>query len=290
MSVFKKDIRKLVLLCICGLGSGFSLSSYAASTDKSATQMTSADAFECMIEPMQVIEVRSPIVGILHQLKVRRGSRIHKGQVLAVLESSVEQSAANNAKFKANAQGALVTAQRKLTAATMKAKRLEQLFAENFVSAQAKDDAVNERQVAEAELHVVNDNGQEAKLEYNQMNDELNRRIIHSPFNGVVIEQSLFPGALVGPSEGKKPIMKIAQTDQLEVTAVLPFRFFRQVHKGSHITITPEPPFSNPVKSIIQIVDPVIEATSGTFGVVARIKNDHLDFPSGIRCKMQIDK
>lgn len=245
--------------------------------------------FECMIEPNQEIEIRSPIAGILNKVPVRRGSQIRTGQPLAVLESSVEQSAAEGARFKSEAQGTLISARSKLVGATAKAQRFDQLYQEKFVSAQARDDAENDRRQAEADLHVAQDNAQHAKLEYRQMTDELNRRTLRSPFNGVVVDQYLYAGALVGPSEGKKPIMKIAQTDELAVTAILPFKYFKQIKTGSSVTIIPEPPFSTPIKSKVAIVDNVVDSTSGTFGIVAKIANAKNTFPSGIRCKMRVE-
>jgi RND family efflux transporter MFP subunit len=245
--------------------------------------------FECMIEPNQEIEIRSPIAGILSKVAVHRGSQIRTGQALAVLESSVEQSAAEGARFKSEAQGTIISAQSKLVGATAKAKRFDQLYQEKFVSAQARDDAENDRRQAEAELHVAQDNIHHAKLEYRQMAEELNRRTLRSPFNGVVVDQYLYTGALVGPSEGKKPIMKIAQTDILSVTAILPFKYFKQIKAGSNVIITPEPPFSTPVRAKVKIVDNVVDSTSGTFGVVAKIVNSKNAFPSGIRCKMKAE-
>lgn len=244
--------------------------------------------FDCMVEPAQVIEIRSPVVGLLQKVPVRRGSPIKPGDVLAVLESSVEQSAADTAKFRADARGALISAESKLAAATAKARRFQQLYEEEFVSAQARDDAENERRLAEAELHVANDNTQQARLEHRQSVDQLNRRVLRSPVHGVVVDQYLYPGSLVDTSESKKPIMKIAQTSTLSVTAVLPFRYFKSVAVGDDAQVVPEAPFSQPLRAKVKIVDRVVESTSGTFGVVAEIDNTRQQLPGGIRCKMSI--
>ena len=106
--------------------------------------------FDCLIEPAQVVEIRSPVVGILQQVHARRGQLIRKGDVLVTIESSVEQSAADTARFRSEATGPLLLAENKLRAASAKAKRYQQLFEEEFVSAQARDDAVNEKNLAES--------------------------------------------------------------------------------------------------------------------------------------------
>lgn len=244
--------------------------------------------FDCMIEPSQMIEIRSPVVGLLQQVPVRRAAIIRRGDVLAVLESGVERSAAEVARVRSEAQGALISAQNKVTAAQAKARRFQQLYDEEFVSAQARDDAVNELRLAEGELQVARDNNAQARLEHQQSVEQLNRRVLRSPVDGVVADLYLFPGSLVDSGEGKKPIMKVAKTSVLTVTGMLPFRHFQQVRVGSDLTVTPEAPFSTPLNLKVKAVDRIIESTSGTFGVIAEIDNASQRLPSGIRCKMSV--
>lgn len=273
--------RQALVLCL-GLLSGCLVTTAYVSAEPATGQ------FDCMIEPSQMIEIRSPVVGLLQQVPVRRAAIIKRGDVLAVLESGVERSAAEVARSRSEAQGALVSAQSKLAAAQAKARRFQQLYEEEFVSAQARDDAVNDMKLAEGELHVARDNSAQARLEHQQSIEQLNRRVLRSPVDGVVADLYLFPGSLVDSGEGKKPIMKVAKTSVLTVTGMLPFRYFQQVRVGSDVTVTPEAPFSTPLKLKVKAVDRIIESTSGTFGVIAEIDNVAQRLPSGIRCKMNV--
>lgn len=244
--------------------------------------------FDCMIQPAQTVEIRSPVVGLLQEVHVRRGSSIRRGDLLVSIESSVEKSAAQTARFRAQAQGGLLTAQNKLQAAREKARRFRELSEEEFVSAQARDDAEAELRTAEAELHTAKENSELAKLEYQQSNDALNRRVIRSPFDGVVVEQYLYPGALVDTGEGKKPILKIAKTDVLAAEAILPFKYFKRVNNGMAVSVVPEAPFSQTLPAKIKTVDRVIDSAAGTFGVVAELDNRKQEIPGGLRCKLGI--
>ena len=246
--------------------------------------------YDCMIEPAQVVEVRSPVAGILQQVHVRRGQPVRKGEVLVSIESSVERSAADTAGFRAQAQGALLTARNKLAAAREKAHRMEQLYQEEFVSAQARDDAAVEMRMAEAELKTAEENSELARLEHRQSLDQLNRRVLRSPFDGVVVDQYLFPGSMVDGGEAKKPILKIAQTQPLIVQAILPFQQFPQVHAGDTAMIVPEKPFTRDITVRVKTVDRVIDPAAGTFGVVAELDNARQTLPGGIRCKLKLDK
>jgi len=247
-----------------------------------------AAEFDCLIEPAQVVEVRSPVVGILQQVHARRGEFIARGAVLVTIESSVEKSAADAARFRSEAQGALLLARSKVAAGREKARRMNELLAEEFVSQQARDDAVAELKLAEAEQRSAEENVELARLEHRQSVDQLNRRVLRSPFNGVVVDQYLFPGALVDAGEGKKPILKIAQTQPLVVQAILPFRYFPEVKVGDIATVVPEKPFTREIGAPIRTVDRVIDAAAGTFGVMAEIPNAGRDLPGGIRCKLKL--
>ncbi|MDR0781151.1 MAG: efflux RND transporter periplasmic adaptor subunit [Pseudomonadales bacterium] len=247
-----------------------------------------AGEFDCMIEPAQMVEVRSPVSGILQQVHVRRGQLVSAGDVLATIESSVERSAAEAARFRAQAQGALLSAQNKVAAAREKARRMDELLEEEFVSAQARDDARAELRLAESELVAAQENSQIAKMEHRQSVDQLNRRVLRSPFDGAVVDQYLHPGSMVDGGEGRKPILKIAQTNPLVVLAILPFTLFPELHIGDAVVVVPEKPFTRETAARITTIDRVIDAAAGTFGIQVELDNAKQDLPAGIRCKLRL--
>lgn len=248
-----------------------------------------AGEFDCVIQAAQIIEIRSPVVGLLQSVQVRRGAPIRKGQVLVTIESGVERSAMDTARFRSQAQGALQVAQKKLDAARDKARRQTELFEEEFVSAQAKDDAVAELQLAEAELQSAQESSELAKLEFEESVQQVRRRELKSTVNGVVVDQYLHPGSIVDPGDSKKPILKVAQTDVLYVEANLPLRYFKQIKPGTKAKVIPEPPFSDTLSTTVNTVDKVVDAAAGTFGVVSELRNDRQEVPAGIRCKLVIE-
>ncbi len=253
-----------------------------------STLGATAAEFDCMIEPAQVVELRSPVVGILERVHARRGQTVRKGEVLVTIESSVEQSATDTARFRATAQGGLLLAANKRDAANAKAARMQELYEEEFVSAQARDDAAAELKLAQAELKTAEENAQLAKHEHRQAVDQLNRRVLRSPFDGVVMDQYLHPGSLVDSGEGKKPILKIAQTHPLAVQAILPFHHFPRVKAGAPAVVSPEAPFTRELAGRVKTVDRVIDSAAGTFGVLLEIDNARQELPGGIRCKLRL--
>lgn len=253
---------------------------------------TLAADFDCMIEPAQMVEVRSPVVGLLEKVHVTRGQSVRRGEVLVTIESSVENSAAATAQYRAQTAGPLAQAQAKVAATQAKAKRMEELYQEEFVSAQARDDAVAEYKQAQTELLAATENTELAKLEAQQAYDQLHRRTLRSPFDGVVMDQFLFPGALVDSGDNKKPILKIAQTHPLTVRSIVPYRYFPKVRVGAQATVMPEAPFNTGTLAHIVVpiktVDRVIDSAAGTFAVHLELPNAKQALPGGIRCKLRI--
>lgn len=242
---------------------------------------------DCMIEPVQIVELRSPVAGLLQEVHTRRGATVRRGQLLVSIESSVEKSAADSAAFRAQAQGALQTARHKVAAGREKSRRMSELAQEEIVSAQARDDAAAELRLAEAELKSAEEAAELARLEHRERLDALARRQLKSPFDGVVMDQYLYPGALVDGGEGKRPILKLAQTHPLAVQAILPFKLFPQLKTGMLVTVLPEAPFGGEIRATLRTVDRVIDPAAGTVGVVAELDNRDQRLPAGIRCKLR---
>lgn len=241
--------------------------------------------YECLIEPAQAVEIRSPVIGLLEKVHVRRGDRVSKGQVVAALESNAERAAADLARFKSEMTGPMVTAENKIEFSKRKFQRRRDMHADKLMSGQDKDEAENELKLAESELHLAKENKQLARIEWQQQGSLLNLRTIRSPFDGVVVDQVLYPGEVVEPGADKKPILKLAQIDPLRVHIILPIAQFSKIKPGMTAEIVPESPVNGRYMGRVKIVDRLIDAASGTFGVFVELPNPKHEIPAGLKCR-----
>lgn len=242
-------------------------------------------SFDCLIEPMQMIEVRSAVGGLIDKIAVRRGDRVTKGQVIVTLESSAERAAADSARYRAEMTGPQAVAQTKLEYARKKYERRRDMHAEKLMSGQDRDDAEGEMRSAEAELQLAEDNQRVAALESQQQSSLLNRRTIRAPFSGVVADQLLYAGEVVEPGDPKKPILKLAQLDPLRVHVILPRTAFGKVKRGMSAQVVPELPVAKRVAGTVTMIDSLIDAASGTFAVFLEVPNPTLAIPAGLKCR-----
>jgi len=244
-----------------------------------------ANPYECLIEPNQIVDIRSSTEGVIEKVLVQRGDRVRTGQVLVQLESAAEISAAELARARSEALGRVASAENRHDYAGKKFERNKELHTQNFVSAQARDEADAERRIAEADLRDARENREIAAFEYRHAVDLLNRRTLRSPFNGVVMDRMLNPGDLAEAGTGRKAILKLAQIEPLRVEVVLPLAAYGRLKSKAPAEVIPEG-LGGRYAATVAVIDSVFDTASGTFGVRLELPNAAGKLPAGIRCQV----
>ena len=244
--------------------------------------------YDCIIEAKQVVDIRSPVDGLIEKVAVERGEAVKKGQVLVTLESGPERAALAVAKQRAGAIGAVNLAEAKLDLAAKKEKRAEELARQAFISSNALEEARTERSLAESDLKVARENQRLAELEVQRATELLNLRTIRSPVNGVVVDRYLKTGEMA-VTNVKDPILRLAEIDPLNVEVILPATLYGSIQQGDRAEVSPETP-PQKFTARVKVVDRVINAASGTFGVRLELPNEKFLVPAGAKCRMRFLK
>jgi RND family efflux transporter MFP subunit len=251
----------------------------------SGTALARQPSYECLIEPLQTVALRSTVPGSIETIQAHRGESIRKGAVLVTLESSAERATLDLAHYKAEMTGAIVAAQTKHDYAERKFIRRRDMNAEKLMSTQDKEEAEGDMKSAEADLQVARENHEVARLEYEEQKALLLRRTLRSPFDGVVADQLQYEGEVVEPSDPTKPILKLEKIDPLRVHVILPRTVFGQIKLGMTGTVAPEAPMGNEVTGVVTVLDSVVDGASGTFSAYLDLPNPKHRIPAGIRCQ-----
>lgn len=242
--------------------------------------------YDCLIEASQVVEIRSPVSGLIERINVERGGLVKKGTVVASLESSIERAAADLARYKSTMDGTLKSSESRLAHANKKLRRKVDLADKNYTSVQDRDDAEAEQLIAQADALTARENKQLAQLEQVYVSNQLAQRQLRSPIDGVVTERSMQVGELAEVGDGKPSIMKIAQINPLRVKVILPMAVYARMKVGQKAEVTPEKPLPGRYATSVSIVDKVIDAASGTFQVRMDLPNPNAVLPAGVKCKV----
>lgn len=243
-----------------------------------------AGEFDCLIEPRQLIEIRSSVQGLIEKVWVDRGELVKAGQVLVTLDAGLEKASAELAKFRAGMTSPIRSSESRVEFADLKFNRKDKLQQQNYISAQERDEAATERRLAQSELEEAKDNHRLAQLEYQRVKEQLRQRTLVSPVAGVVVERMMHPGELADTGDIRKPILKIADISVLYIEALLPNEVFRYVKVGDSAQILSELPDATPFPAVVRTVDRVLDAASGTFRVRLEVNNPKLAFPAGLKC------
>lgn len=212
-------------------------------------------AHECLVEPSMVVNVGSPVDGVLEQVLVNRGDKVHKGQVVARLQSGVEAAAVQLSKAR-------------VEFGRRRAERNEVLFEKELISVQERDELVTEVSLRQEEL---------------QKDEEaLKLRTIVSPVDGVVVERRLHPGEFIRAD--KSVVLKLAQVNPLNVEVIAPAMLFGRLRLGMTGRVNLSPYLTGAFPAKVVVVDKVIDAASGTLGVRLQLPNPDNRIPAGIKC------
>jgi RND family efflux transporter MFP subunit len=241
-----------------------------------------AAEFNGLIEPHRVIKVGSPTEGILATVDVDRGDLVQKGQVLATLESSVEKANMEVARARAEMEGPLKAKQASKELFQGKKNRVEQLYKKDLASASEMEEAEANRDVSDMQLQEAVENKRLAELEYARATALLKRLTIRSPVDGVVVERFLSPGEYVK----EQPVLKLAQIDPLNVEVIIPKEHLVSIKVGMRARVVLEAPVGGEYTAVVKIVDRVIDAASGTFGVRLQLPNPGNRLPAGLKCNV----
>lgn len=245
----------------------------------------SADSLvaDCIITPSQVTELSSPVMGVIERVYVQKSDKVSKGQIVAQLDSSVEQAAVELARARANITSEVKEGQVNSDFDAKRKQRMESLFRQKTISEDIHDEVNREAALANVRLQQAKDLKQVRALELKGMEARLKQKTIVAPFDGYVLERYKNTGEFVE----EQPIVKIAQLDTLNVEAVLPIELFGKIEPGMSAKIT-IPAFPSTVKSAeVVLVDTVGNAASSTFGVRLTMLNPQNEIPAGLRCQAE---
>lgn len=122
-------------------------------------------------------------------------------------------------------------------------------------------------------------------LEHQRQLEVIRLKTIRSPVNGVVTERLLNPGEFAEAGVGRKPLLKLAEIDVLHVEVLLPASAYGKVKLGTEIEVLPEMPAGSSHRAKVKVIDRVLDAASGTFGVRLELRNPQRKILGGIRCR-----
>ena len=222
------------------------------------------------INPVTLVNVGTQVSGTVKKLHVDFNSQVEQGQVLLELDDALLN--AQQKQSLANVQSATASLE---LAASNEARALT-LFAQEYVSRQELDTAIQTRKAAEAQLQLAR-----AAVEKDRAN--LAYSVIRSPVSGVVVDRAVDVGQTVAASLQTPTLFKIAQDlSKMQIHASFAEADIGSIRIGQtvHFTVDafPEKRFRGEVMQVR--LNPVIQQSVVTYDVVVNVDNpEHILLP-----------
>jgi membrane fusion protein (multidrug efflux system) len=216
------------------------------------------------LDPYETVAVYPKVTGFVKTIRVDRGSRVRAGDLMAELEAPelVAQRAEAQSKLQA-AQSELAVARSRAGADTSTRDKLKAASATPGVVA-GNDLVLAEKAVEadESQIAAAQQTADAAKGALQSMAQMEAYLRVTAPFDGVVTERNVHPGALVGPSSGPDaatPMVRLVEDDRLRLVVPVPEAYIASVKGGTAMSFTvpayPGRTFSGTVARIAQAVD-----------------------------------
>jgi membrane fusion protein, heavy metal efflux system len=250
-----------------------------------ASPVHAAGAVGCLITPLRSADIGTPVAGVVETVKVERGDRVTKGQVLFTLRAEVERASSVSAEVRSRNEAAVRGAAANLEAARLKYDRARALRDQDFVAQPALEQAKVEFQVAEAQLRHSKNQLESLRADVAPVRAQLAQRTVRAPFDGVVIDRLAQPGERVE----LQPLLRLADVGRLRVEVIVPASLFGSVQVGQQVTLQPDLPGVSARQADVTQVDRFIDAASNTFRVRLELDNANHQVPAGARCKVALD-
>ena len=213
--------------------------------------------------PYQTVAIHPRVTGFVRTIRVDRGSRVRAGEILATLEAPELLAQRSEAQSKLHSEEAGLAAVR--SRADAEASTYENLKAASSTpGVVAGNDLVVAGKAVEtvrSQVVAAQQNVEAARQALNALTEIEGYLRVTAPFDGVVTERNVHPGALVGPTTdaGAAPMVRLVEEARLRLVVSVPEAYTASVAIGAHMPFSvaayPGQTFSGTVARMARAVD-----------------------------------
>ncbi|HTV81086.1 MAG TPA: efflux RND transporter periplasmic adaptor subunit [Acidobacteriaceae bacterium] len=239
------------------------------------------------LQPFEEVRIFPRVSGFVQWIGVDRGSKVKKGQLLAILtapEIVAQKAAAQSQLFSAENQR--IAGEAKLAADQATWQRLKSASATpGVISDDELETAEKAAQADSARVVALRHNTDAARANLSAAQEMESYLRVYAPFDGVVTRRNVHPGALVGPATGsgtEHSMLRVEEVAHLRLVVAVPEAYVAGIEPGARVSFT-VPAFPSRVftGTIARVADS-IDVSTRTMPVEADVWNPGLELSSGM--------
>lgn len=236
--------------------------------------------------PSHDLEVVSPVGGVIKRVLVAEGDRVAKGQPLVELDAEVQKASLAIAEHNAKSTASLEAAEANLSVKRADYKRQKMLHDKGVGSDADLEKAEFELKYSESLLTVEKEKLALGQLKVKLERANVARSTIRAPLAAIVTRRIQDVGEA---AEEYRPVMQLVVLDILHVIAHVPARAALKLRPGmpAELVVDDQPNARHACR--VAVVDPVVDAASGTCRAKLELRNPDHKVAAGSRCTVYFD-
>jgi HlyD family secretion protein len=219
-----------------------------------------------VVEPINVIEVKSKASGQIERMPVETGTHVKPGDLLVQVDTRDVRNQYNQALADLRA------AQARVAVAAAQRKRSEDLFKQQIITAQELETAQLDYANAQAQATRA-----DASLDLAQQ--RLDDATVRAPLAGTIIEKAVSTGQVItsatGAFGGGTLLLKMADLSQVRVRALVNETDIGNIQSGQQATVTVDAYPDRPFRGSVEKIEPqaVVQQNVTMFPVLVAVSN-----------------
>lgn len=242
------------------------------------------------IFPYLHTDLHAKVSGFVDRVHVDRGSVVEEGQLLVTLRAPeiAAQLAEADARAKA-IESQRAEADAKLVAARSTYERLKRASATPGVVA-VNDLELAEKAVeaAQSSMLALDEQVKAAGSATEAIRELQNYLRVTAPFDGIITERDVHPGALVGPGDGQaSSLLKIEQISRLRLTVAVPEAEVGSLVRGARVSFTVPAYPGQAFTGVVARIAHSINMKTRTMAVELDVQNPGLKLSPGMYAEVR---
>ncbi len=208
-------------------------------------------------EPRYTAEVACEVDGLVEQLTVRRGDRVHKGDLLAKqrtlpLKLRLQESRAQLREVLA-----------RIEKAQADVRRAERLFDQKFIS----EEQLQERRT---DLDALGQRERRLRAAIRIVEDSLARMEIRAPFDGSIVAERTEVGQWLDAGD---PVIVLSDLSVIHIMVPIPEQQIHRITRGGSVAVTIDALPGRALSGTISAIVPRADTGSRSFPVQVNVEN-----------------
>lgn len=230
-------------------------------------EQTVPDTFEAVgtVHASRTAPLSSQVMGSITAVNVREGDAVKRGQVLATVDDAQPRAAVEQAQATLSAaEHELAAADSEATLAQSTFNRLQTLYEKKSLSPQEYDEGRARLQSAEARRATARAARAQSSAALEQARTHLGYTRVLAPFDGVVTERRVDPGALASPG---MPLVTVEAGGRYRLEAAVDERDLKNVHLADAVPVLLDALGDQPLNGKVAQIVPAADPASRSFTV-----------------------